>query len=194
MLMGPCPILLQHAIPEHEEKGNYMKKTMPLLVLLVIICLTCVHCGSRAGQEGELQIGSSAPSFELSDLRGQTVSLSQFKGKIVILDFWATWCGPCRLSMPLLEKLQKENPNDLKLLAINLEEPLDLVRDYVARQNINTTVLLDSEGKVGRIYGSESIPMQVLIDKKGIIRDVKVGFSPSMGEQLRKQLDQLRAD
>lgn len=171
-----------------------MKKTMPLLVLLVITCLTRVHCGSRAGQEDELRIGGSAPSFELSDLRGQTVSLSQYKGKIVILDFWATWCGPCRLSMPLLEKLQKENPNDLKLLAINLEEPLDIVRDYVARQNINTTVLLDSEGKVGRIYGSESIPMQVLIDKKGIIRDVKVGFSPRMGEQLRKQLDQLRAD
>jgi hypothetical protein len=64
----------------------------------------------------------------------------------------------------------------------------------VARQNINTTVLLDSEGKVGRVYGSESIPMQVLIDKKGIIRDIKVGFSPRMGEQLRKQLDKLRAD
>ena len=162
--------------------------------MLVVFSLTCIHCGSRGGQEGELQIGGRAPAFELADLRGQTVSLDQFRGKIVILDFWATWCGPCRMSMPMLEKLQKENPDDVKLLAINLEEPLDLVRDYVSRQNINTTVLLDSEGKVGRIYGSDSIPMQVLIDKKGIIRDIKVGFSPRMGEQFRTQLEKLRAD
>jgi len=171
-----------------------MKRFIPVSALLVVCGLTCIHCGRRAGQEGELEIGGSAPTFELSDLRGQTVSLAQFKGKVVILDFWATWCGPCRMSMPVLEKLQKEYPNDLKLLAINLEEPLDLVRDFVARQNINTTVLLDSEGAVGRIYGSESIPMQVLIDKKGIIRDIKVGFSPRLGDILRKQLDKLRTD
>lgn len=171
-----------------------MKRSAVLVALLFSAGLGCVHCGGRKGVEGELEIGASAPTFELTDLRGQTVSLAQFRGKIVILDFWATWCGPCRMSMPLLEKLQKENPDDLKLLAINLEEPLDLVRDYVARQNINTTVLLDFEGKVGRVYGSESIPMQVLIDKKGIIRDVKVGFSPRLGDMLRKQLAELRTD
>jgi thiol-disulfide isomerase/thioredoxin len=182
------------AVPVPGEEGHHMKRSLLLGVLLLVACLGCIGCGGRKGEEGELAIGASAPTFELTDLRGQTVSLSQFRGKIVILDFWATWCGPCRMSMPLLEKLQKENPDDLKLLAINLEEPLDLVRDYVARQNINTTVLLDSEGKVGRIYGSESIPMQVLIDKKGIIRDVKVGFSPRLGEMLRKQLTELRAD
>ncbi len=135
-----------------------------------------------------------APSFQLTDLHGQEVSLAQFQGKVVILDFWATWCGPCRMSMPLLEKLQQEYPSDLKLLAINLEEPLDQVRDYVSRQNIRSTVLLDSEGKVGRAYGSESIPMQVIIDKKGIVRDVLVGFSPRMTDRLRGEIAKLRAD
>jgi len=171
-----------------------MKKRWPLFILLMITFGASIRCGGRPAGQGGLQIGASAPAFQLSDLRGQTVSLAQFKGKVVILDFWATWCGPCRLSMPLLEKLQMDHPNDLKLLAINLEEPRDQVRDYVARQNIRTTVLLDSEGKVGQIYGSESIPMQVIIDKKGIVRDIKVGFSPRMGEQLRQQLEQLRAD
>ncbi len=171
-----------------------MKKRWPFFILLPITFGAFIGCVGRPTIEAVLQIGASAPAFQLSDLRGQTVTLAQFKGKVVILDFWATWCGPCRMSMPMLEKLQLEHPNDLKLLAINLEEPRDQVRDYVARQNIRATVLLDSEGKVGRIYGSESIPMQVIIDKKGIVRDIKVGFSPRMGEQLRQQLEQLRAD
>ena len=171
-----------------------MKKRRPFFILLLITSGAFIGCVGRPTIEAVLQIGASAPAFQLSDLRGETVTLAQFKGKVVFLDFWATWCGPCRMSMPMLEKLQLENPNDLKLLAINLEEPRDQVRDYVARQNIRTTVLLDSEGKVGRIYGSESIPMQVIIDKKGIIRDIKVGFSPRMGEQLRQQIEQLRAD
>ena len=96
--------------------------------------------------------------------------------------------------MPVLEKLQSENPNDLKLLAINLGESREEVRDFVGRRNIRTTVLLDSESRIGGIYGAGSIPMQVVIDKKGIVREIKVGFSASMGEQLKKQLDQLRAD
>ncbi len=171
-----------------------MKKSLPLLVLLIAACLPVVNCGRRPGEEETLQIGATAPDFQLLDLRGQTVSLSQFRGKVVILDFWATWCGPCRLSMPMMETLQLEHPNDLKLLAINLEESRDEVRDYVARQNIRATVLLDTEGKVGRIYGSESIPMQVLIDKKGIVRDVKIGFSPRLTEQFRKQIAELNAD
>ncbi len=187
-------IPVMHPIPRCGEEDNFMKKSLPFLVLLIITGLLSARCGGRPADEGELKIGISAPLFQLSDLRGHTISLAEFKGKVVILDFWATWCGPCRLSMPLLEKLQMENPNDLKLLAINLEEPRDQVRDYVARQNIRTTVLLDLEGRVGRAYGSDQIPMQVLIDKKGIVRDIKIGFSPRMGEQLKKQLEQLRAD
>jgi thiol-disulfide isomerase/thioredoxin len=93
--------------------------------------------------------------------------------------------------MPLLENLQKEYPNDLVLLAVNLQEPIDEVRRYVDAQRIRSRVLLDQEGRVGSTYGSESIPMQVLIDQKGIVRDVQVGFSPSMGSRLRGEVQKL---
>ena len=109
-----------------------------------------------------------------------------------MLDFWATWCGPCRMTMPLLEKLQHEFPNDLALLAINLQEPDDVVREYIREQNISSQVLLDKEGSVGLAYGAESIPMQILIDRNGITRDIQLGFSPGMASQLRDEIQKLR--
>ena len=136
--------------------------------------------------------GQAAPRFELSDLDGQTVSLAQLRGKIVMLDFWATWCAPCRISMPILDKLQREFSNDMVLLAVNLLEPRDLVREYVARQNVRSRVLLDPEGNVMRQYGSESIPMQVIIDQEGIVQLVNIGLSPRMEDQLRGEINRLR--
>ncbi len=171
-----------------------MKTKIALLWFVLLTGLICAHCARTPGTSEEVSVGRPAPPFQLNDLYGREISLSQYRGKVVILDFWATWCGPCRMSMPLLEKLQEENPGSLKLLAINLEEPLDQVRDYVARQNIRSTVLLDEEGKVGRVYGSESIPMQILIDKEGIVRDIQIGFNPRMAEKLRHEIAELSAD
>jgi thiol-disulfide isomerase/thioredoxin len=93
--------------------------------------------------------------------------------------------------MPLLEDLQKEYPNDLVLLAVNLQEEPDDVRRYVQQQRLSSRVLLDQEGKVGSAYGSDSIPMQVLIDQKGVIRHIEMGFSPSLGARLRGEIHRL---
>ena len=167
------------------------KRRLSILSALALVSLLHLQCGRSRPTVGGLEIGQEAPVFELPDLAGRSVSLGQYQGRIVLLDFWATWCGPCRLSMPLLEDLQKEYPNDLVLLAVNLQEPPDDVRRYVDRQRIRSRVLLDQEGRVGGAYGSESIPMQVLIDQKGIIRHVQVGFSPSMGARLKDEIDRL---
>ena len=146
--------------------------------------------GPGGGNAGEMN--QPAPDFKLQDLDGNTVSLSDFQGKIVMLDFWATWCGPCRMTMPLLEELQQEHPNDFTLLAINLGEPLDLVLPYVKRQGIRSRVLLDTKASVGSSYGSSSIPMQVIIDQKGIIRLVWTGFYAGMKEDLWAEIRKLQ--
>lgn len=148
---------------------------------------SCTHPPSAP-----LQIGSPAPKFTLPDLNGRQVSLDQFKGRVVMLDFWATWCGPCRMTMPLLGNLEKEYRDTMTLLAVNLQEPRNVVRDYVQKQNINSQVLLDENGSVGEVYGTDSIPMQVLIDKNGIVRHIQVGFSPRMATQLRSVINSLR--
>jgi thiol-disulfide isomerase/thioredoxin len=138
------------------------------------------------------QTDQPAPVFSLKDLNGQEVSLAQFKGKVVMLDFWATWCGPCRATMPEIEKLQQEHPNDFTLLAVNLGEPADRVLPYVRSQNIQSRVLLDVDENVGRDYGITSIPMQAVIDKEGILRHTQLGMYPGWREELWSEIEKLR--
>jgi thiol-disulfide isomerase/thioredoxin len=169
-----------------------MKKNLTFSVILLFSTIFLIQCTRPSPEtEGALAVGKSAPNFELQDLTGHRISLSQYKGKVVILDFWATWCGPCRMTMPVMENLQKEFPGTLTLLAINLQEPDSVVRDYVRKQNIGSRVLLDEEGNVGQIYGANAIPMQILIDKQGIIREIKTGYSPNMAASLRRQIQAL---
>jgi thiol-disulfide isomerase/thioredoxin len=161
-------------------------------VLLVGLAMAVSGCMKPPAENGVLEIGRPAPGFTLSDLEGKKVSLAQFKGKVVILDFWATWCGPCRMTMPLMENLQKEYPTTMVLLAINLQEAGTDVKEYMRLQNLHPLVLLDEEGTVGQAYGAEAIPMQVLIDKEGIIRDVMTGFNPKMIARIRSEIEKLR--
>ena len=149
-------------------------------------------CMRPSTETPALEIGSPAPVFKLPDLYGRQVSLDQYKGKVVLLDFWATWCNPCRISMPLLEQLQKEYPQYLVLLTVNLQDPRDEVREFMRQQNLNSQVLLDESGDVGKVYEAGQIPMQVLIDKRGIVRYIKVGFGANTVSELRSVIERLR--
>jgi thiol-disulfide isomerase/thioredoxin len=177
------------------EDGDRMTKSkmILLLLLLAVVALIVARWLREEGSSSEgAAVGRRAPAFELKDLEGHDVTLAQFKGKIVMLDFWATWCGPCRLTMPVLEELQQEHPDAFTLLAVNLGEPPELVMPYVQRQNIQSRVLLDIDGRVGSAYGSESIPMQVLIDQQGIIRHVQMGYYPAMKDDLWDEIAKLQ--
>jgi len=158
----------------------------------VLMLSSCTRPPSESESETGVRPNLPAPQFKLPDLGGQLVSLDQFKGKIVMLDFWATWCGPCRMTMPLLESLEREFPNDMTLLAINLEDTRDVVRDYVRTQSVRSRVLLDEEGTVGIKYGAAEIPMQVLIDRHGVVRLIQRGFGVNTISQLREQIKKLR--
>jgi thiol-disulfide isomerase/thioredoxin len=160
-----------------------------IVICSAILVSSCMHPSTETPA---LEVGSPAPAFKLPDLNGQQISLDQYKGKVVLLDFWATWCNPCRISMPLLEQLQKEYPNNLVLLAVNLQDARDDVREFMRQQHLNSQVLLDEKGTIGTVYGSSQIPMQVLVDKQGIIRDIRIGFGPGSISQLRAEIERLR--
>jgi thiol-disulfide isomerase/thioredoxin len=157
------------------------------IIVMIVAAVVQISCGNPS--TGTLE---AAPNFKLRNLEGREVSLDQFRGKVVLLDFWATWCGPCRVTMPLLERLQKEFPKGMVLLAINLQESASVVRNYVREQDINSEVLLDEDGAVGSAYGAEAIPLQVLIDKEGKLRRVQAGLGSSTVAQLRAEIQRLQ--
>ncbi len=173
-----------------------MKKPVVLIsVLLVGILLVLVQRARQgnlhyaAASEG---IGQPAPSFQLNDLDGRLVSLDDFKGKVVMLDFWATWCGPCRMTMPELEKLQQAHPDDFVLLAINLGDDEEEIKAYMQSRRIQPHVLLDRDNSVGQSYGTSSIPVQFIIDKEGILRHRQVGAYQGWLDDLWSEIERLK--
>jgi thiol-disulfide isomerase/thioredoxin len=179
---------------EQQEVETVAKRNA--FAVCLVLCISAIifsGCARRPPEsEPVLEIGQAAPNFKLPDLNGQQVSLDQYKGKIVMLDFWATWCGPCRMTMPIVENLQKEYADTMVLLAINLQDSRDVVRDYIRAQGIRSRVLLDEEGLVGQMYGAEGIPLQILIDKQGTVRFIQPGYNPGMASRYRTEINKLR--
>lgn len=113
---------------------------------------------------------SPAPNFTLRNLNGETVSLRDHRGKIVFLNFWASWCLPCRVEMPSMEKLYTEfKERDLAILAIDLKESPNHVKSFRDKENLTFPILLDLDGAVGLEYGVRSIPTTYLIDRDGYL-------------------------
>jgi len=159
------------------------KILLAAVALTVVVIFSCSCGGCSTGQSPES--GRAAPDFQLQSLEGQTVSLSDFKGKPVLLNFWATWCGPCRLEMPFLQELS-EDPEllaqGLVVLTVNLGESASVAREFMNKNGLTMTVLLDTSQKVGELYNIQYIPTTYFIDKDGRIRDIKVGSFRSKAE------------
>jgi peroxiredoxin len=114
--------------------------------------------------DGELK----APDFTLRDLNGETVSLEDYRGKLIFLNFWATWCMPCRSEMPSMERLYIEfKDRGFTMLAVDLREGTGKVKAFREKFKLSFPILLDSDGRVGRMYGVRSIPTTYLIDQEG---------------------------
>ena len=124
-------------------------------------------------------VGRPAPGFTLENLDGEPVSLDALQGKVVLLNFWATWCGPCRVEMPVLQEIyQQYKDEDLVVLSVDLAEPVEDVRDYLQAYDYTFPVLLDLDGTVAARYGASAIPTSVIIDREGIVVEHFVGMRP----------------
>jgi peroxiredoxin/outer membrane lipoprotein-sorting protein len=121
-------------------------------------------------------VGKEAPDFTLNGLDDKPVKLSDQKGSVVIVDFWATWCGPCVQSLPHLDKLYKENSSKgLKAFAVDLQEEKEKVKTFVEKKGWTLPVLLDSGGATAAAYKADAIPETVVIGKDGKIKQIFVG-------------------
>lgn len=116
------------------------------------------------------------PDFNVTTLKGDNISLSKFKGKVVLIDFWATWCGPCRQEMPAVKKIWgKYKDNDFTIIGISLDSDREPLDNYIKNQNITWHQYYDGQGwqnKVAQLYGVTGIPFTVLLNKKGEVAAV----------------------
>ncbi|MDB6027567.1 MAG: thiol-disulfide isomerase-like thioredoxin [Verrucomicrobiales bacterium] len=134
--------------------------------------------------------GTMAPNFTLTSLDNKVVSLYELRGKVVVLDFWATWCPPCVASLPKFAALSKEEKDPgVQFFAINLQENRETIQDFLEKRKLALTVLRDQNGNTAKLFGVESIPQTIIIGKDGVVTKVFSGFSPDMEPEIQNAIN-----
>jgi peroxiredoxin len=154
-----------------------------------------LQLGAKDGatrEMGNLKVGQLAPDFSAADLNERSVTLSDYRGqKIVLIDFWATWCGPCKMAMPGLQSIQDDfKGRGLEILSLNEGESAEQAGGFIKKKGYGFRVLLDAGSAIGASYGVRGIPTLVVVDKQGIVRWIRIGYSPNDSD-LRQTLDTL---
>lgn len=150
---------------------------------LGVIVLDFDQIGFSLENQPEVAKDLPAPEFVLTNLENQSLNLSQTRDKIVVLNFWATWCAPCVKEMVFFQEAQNQYPDNLLVLAINQEENPETVKDFIQKMGFNLEVLLDLNGEVTDLYKVLALPSTFFIDQQGIIR------YHHMGSLTKAQLD-----
>ena len=144
---------------------------------------------------GAATAGEPAPDFSLRDINGKEVSLSSQKGKVVLVNFWATWCGPCKLEMPHLDKMDRElEAKGFEVISISTDDAraASKVKPLIKRGGYGFTVLLDKDTSVVSQYNpAKTLPYNVLIDREGNIHKVFQGYNPGDEVELRHEIEAL---
>ena len=142
-----------------------------------------------------VEVGESAPNCHLSLLsNAKPVQLAN-PGKVTFIDFWASWCGPCEKSMPFLETINKElKGKDFKLIAVNLDEAKKDADHFLQKHKVNLTIAADPDNECANTYGVSVMPSSYLIDKKGTVRHVLMGFNEQDKKEVRELINKLLAE
>ena len=157
-----------------------------------LLCLTVLGVAPvLAASPSTLQAGAPAPAFQLNSNTGKPVSLADLKGQIVLVNFWASWCGPCRQEMPILEQLNHQYRNKgVTLIGVNVEPDSGAGLAWLKATPVTFPILFDVDSKVSKLYEVQGMPNTVILDRKGIVRYIHRGYSPGAENEY---LDQIRA-
>lgn len=137
-------------------------------------------------------VGKPAPDFALRSLKGPSVRLSEHLGEVVVINFWATWCGPCRQEMPLLDELYgKYQLAGLILLSVNIDDSVEPAIEMAQTLAVSYPVLFDTRKEVSRAYEVSAMPVTVLVDRAGVVRYVSEGYKPGYEKRYTEKLREL---
>ena len=161
--------------------ASALRKTATLVTLLLF---------TTANLATALEAGDRAPSFSAPALRGGgTIELGQFRGKVVYLDFWASWCAPCLTAIPEVEEMRSEfSPDEFQIVAVNLDQKTKKALRFLDKNPIGYPSASDPKGRLPSQFGVDTMPTSYLIDREGVIRYVHRGFKRGDGSKLRHEI------
>ena len=173
--------------------GIAMRAAQLLCALLLSSSTGQALAGSPAPQTLPSFLGAPAPGFELPDTEGRTHRLADYRGQVVVLNFWATWCPPCREEMPAMERLHKMVAGEpIAVVAVNVGEDEDTIFLFTADYPVSFPLLMDQDGRVVQDYPVIGLPTTYIVDPAGIIRHRAVGTrewdAPELVDELRALL------
>ena len=144
-----------------------------------------------------VDVGSTVPSVSMPrmDDSGKSISLSSYRGKVVYVDFWASWCVPCRISMPALDRLAKENAaKGFEVVGVNKDVRADDAERFLKRVPVSFTLVGDSSDNDAKAYNVKTMPSGYLVDRKGVVRHIHGGFTRSTADLLAGEVEKLLAE
>jgi Peroxiredoxin len=160
---------------------------MKRITALIFACLFSLSLQAK-------ELSGPAPDFTLTNLDGEKVKLSDLKGQVVMINFWASWCGPCRQEMPLLNDIYAGYKKaGFVLLGVNLDESADDAKAFLKKTPVNFPVLLDSQGKVADLYKNQAMPSSYFVDRKGNLVHLHQGYKPGEEAEYKRVIKKLLA-
>ncbi len=178
--------------PESAAPESNLTAIAILLIAGAIALFAWAWSNERGdSSSGEnVSVGREAPDFALPDLDGNEIALSDHRGEVVLINFWATWCPPCRVEMPDMEAVYRQHADDgFEILGVDQREPKELVEEFVTERGFSWIFLLDEDFDVSREYSATSIPRSILVDRDGTVAHVWTGTLTR--SQLEQQLANL---
>lgn len=166
------------------------------ILLLSVLILPATAAAGRVSKGTAPEIGYSAPNFELTDLNGSEVEFASHRGKVILLNFWATWCGPCRIELPGVQALADDyRGRGFEVITVAGDSAgAEKVGPFVEEMGLTLLTLIDADGNVADMYRVRGLPMTFLIDKNGVIVNILLGYFDWNEKQYRDLVDTLLAE
>ncbi|QBF81350.1 TlpA family protein disulfide reductase [Shewanella maritima] len=160
--------------------------------LIKPLCFAAPLCLALSASVQAVEVGDSAPDFTLKSLTGDNLNLTEQRGEIIVLNFWASWCGPCRKEMPILQKLQdKYQDLGVQVWGVNVEQDNEAGRNFLKGLDLSFPILFDQTNTLSEDYDVKAMPTTVIIDRSGSVRNVYYGYQDGYEKKYAKAIKTL---